>query len=407
MKNDDQAVLAEENTGNKNTNPLVKAVTVKLGKIKGGQLSVTLPNGSMLYLGDPKGDIRVRIKLNSYKPISKFLMGGDLGWAESYMDGEWESPDVTDLCTLALLNEDLFSLSNVGSWVIRNLNRLRHRLNTNSKRGSKRNIEFHYDLGNEFYKHWLGETMAYSSGLFDGDISLEDAQVKKNHRLAEMMQLQANDKVLEIGCGWGGFSKMAAQEYKAATHGLTISDEQLAYAHELYEREGISELATASLTDYRDEKGSYDKIVSVEMLENVGYEHWPSYFKTIKQRLKPGGIAVVQVIVIEDHRFEHYRNNVDFIQRYIFPGGLLPSVDTLKTAVEKQGLTVEEVELTGDSYAKTCKVWQNNFQNAWPKIKPLGFDDRFKRMWEYYLSYCEAGFRTGAINVGRFKIVHK
>jgi len=385
-------------------NPFIKTLQKQLGQLKHGRLALTLPDGQCLNFG--KSGPQAHITLQNYKPLSRFMLNGDMGLAESYMDGEWETPDLTSLFDLALANEATFSLDNRGGWLYRTLNRLRHMLNANSKKGSRRNIAYHYDLGNDFYKKWLDETMTYSSALFEKDEPLKEAQLNKYRKIADMADLSANEKVLEIGCGWGGFSELAASEYGSKIEGLTLSQEQLSYAQNRYRENHIDHLASASLTDYRDAAGRYDKIVSIEMFEAVGYENWDSYFQAIRRLLKPGGTAVLQVILIEDDRFESYRKGVDFIQRYIFPGGLLPSVKELSKAVERNDLRLKDQYLFGPCYAKTCKLWQRDFQHAWNDIKSLGFDARFKRMWEYYLSYCEAGFNAGTIDVGLFKIVN-
>lgn len=384
--------------------PWVRAFSKQLAGLKNGRLSMTLPCGQTLHFGE--GDTHASVILKNYKPLSKMALHGDLALAETYMDGDWECPDLTTLFDLALANTTTFALDNKGGFLFRSLNRLRHLLNANSKKGSKRNISYHYDLGNSFYKEWLDETMTYSSALFEDGDSLMQAQQRKYRYIADMADLQVNEQVLEIGCGWGGFSQIAAQEYHSKIHGVTLSTEQLAYAQQRYRLEGLDHLASASLTDYRDAEGQYDKIVSIEMFEAVGYENWDTYFQAVKKLLKPGGVAVLQIILIEDERFESYRQNVDFIQRYIFPGGLLPSMTTLSDAVNRNDLTLQDTHLFGQSYAKTCEIWQKNFQHAWDDIKPLGFDMRFKRMWEYYLSYCEAGFKAGTIDVGFFKIVN-
>jgi cyclopropane-fatty-acyl-phospholipid synthase len=389
---------------NERANPWLKTFCNQLNAIRHGRLSLTLPNGQTLHFG--KSGPQATLILKSYKPASRFLMQGDLALAESYMDGEWDCPDLSALFDVALMNQNTLTLNNKGGWLYRTFNRLRHLLNANSKKGSKRNISYHYDLGNDFYRHWLDDTMTYSSALFEGDESLQDAQLRKYRTIADMAELKAGENVLEIGCGWGGFSQVAAQEYGSHIHGVTLSREQLAYAQDRYRRHGIDHLASVSLTDYRDIEATYDKIVSIEMFEAVGYENWDTYFSTLKKSLKPGGCAVLQIILIEDERFESYRKSVDFIQRYIFPGGLLPSVETLGKALEKNKLSLTDSHLFGASYAKTCEIWQKNFQHAWDDIKPLGFDARFKRMWEYYLSYCEAGFKAGSIDVGLFKIVN-
>ncbi|SCA56554.1 Cyclopropane-fatty-acyl-phospholipid synthase [Candidatus Terasakiella magnetica] len=386
------------------SNPWVRAISSQLGNIKYGRLSLTLPSGQTLHFGE--GDLHATVMLKNYNPLSKMIMQGDVALAECYLEGDWACPNLTALFDLALANEDAFALDNKGGWLFRSLNRLRHMLNANSKKGSKRNISYHYDLGNDFYAKWLDDSMTYSSALFRGRESLQEAQLHKYRTIADMAELKTDERVLEIGCGWGGFSQIAAEEYDCQIEGLTLSSEQLAFAQSRYKKSGIDHLASASLTDYRDAEGQYDKIVSIEMFEAVGYENWDTYFSAVKKLLKPSGVAVLQIILIEDERFESYRKNVDFIQRYIFPGGLLPSVEALEKTLDKNGLSLIDTHLFGASYAKTCEIWQKNFQHAWDDIKPLGFDTRFKRMWEYYLSYCEAGFKAGTIDVGLFKIVN-
>ncbi len=397
-----KAISIAAATASKHVTPWLRALFRQLADLQNGRLSLTLPDGSSHHFGS--GTLHASVILNSYKPISELLLKGDLAFAESYLRGEWECPDLTSLFDLALKNEHLFSLDNKGGLIFRTVNRLRHLLNANSKRGSKRNISYHYDLGNAFYETWLDDTMTYSSGLFKGGEDLETAQLHKYRTIAEMADLTTGDKVLEIGCGWGGFSQVAAQEYDCEIEGLTLSKEQLAYAQKRYHKHGIEKQASASLTDYRDSEGHYDKIVSIEMFEAVGFENWDTYFTNIKKRLKPGGTAVLQIILIEDDRFESYRKQVDFIQKYIFPGGLLPSVSALENTLEKHRLKLEETLLFGQSYAKTCEIWQKNFQHSWDDIHQMGFDARFKRMWEYYLSYCISGFKAGSIDVGLFKI---
>ncbi|MEP4190359.1 MAG: cyclopropane-fatty-acyl-phospholipid synthase family protein [Sneathiella sp.] len=384
------------------TNSWIDTLSGQLSKLEKGRLSIILPGGRPLHFGE--GDPHATVILNTFRPISKLVLHGDLAFAESYLDGEWECPDLTALFDLVLENEAVFALDNKGGLKFRLLNRLRHWMNANSKRGSKRNISYHYDLGNDFYARWLDDTMTYSSALFEGDEDLRAAQLNKYDKIAKMADLQSGDSVLEIGCGWGGFSEIAARDYQCRIDGLTLSREQLSYAQRRYRDTETDHLASASLTDYRDSKGQYDKIVSIEMFEAVGFENWDTYFDILKKRLKPGGTAVIQTILIEDKRFDSYRENVDFIQRYIFPGGLLPSVEVLTQKLDQHGLTLQDSHLFGESYARTCEIWQKNFQHAWDQIKRTGFDNRFKRMWEYYLSYCESGFKAGTIDVGLFKL---
>jgi len=391
-------------------NPWLQMLARHFAHLETGRLTVVLPDGGSLILGETgphkgKGGPQACLQLSSYKPLSKLFLKGELAFAQSYLEGEWDSPDVTALFDLVLMNEEQLGGKIMGRWLSRTLYRLRHLLNRNSKSGSRRNIAYHYDLGNDFFQQWLDPSMTYSSALFaTGQESLEEAQHAKYHAIADLLDLKPTDHVLEIGCGWGGFSTVAARDYGARIHGLTLSQEQLAYAENRYQAAGLAERATASYTDYRDSEGEYDKIASIEMFEAVGEDHWDSYFQTVFNRLKPGGIAVLQVITIENKRFAAYRKSTDFIQRYIFPGGFLPSPRALEDSVQRNGLNLAESHFFGDSYARTCALWQKHFQHAWPDIAPLGYDAPFKRMWEYYLSYCEAGFKAGTINVGFFKI---
>jgi cyclopropane-fatty-acyl-phospholipid synthase len=402
--NENKVITVPGHSFSDHANPWIQVLSSQLFKLQHGRLSITLPDGSTHHFGS--GALHASLVLKSYKPLSELVLKGDLAFAESYLRGEWESPDLTLVFDLALKNEDLFSLDNNGGFLFRTFNRLRHIFNNNSKRGSKRNISFHYDLGNSFYKEWLDDSMTYSSALFEGGESLEAAQLNKYLTIAEMADLGKGDRVLEIGCGWGGFSQVAAEEFGCHIEGLTLSKEQLDYATQRYSSHNIAHQASASLTDYRDSEGQYDKIISIEMFEAVGYENWGTYFETIKNRLKPGGTAILQVIIIEDQRFESYRNQVDFIQRYIFPGGLLPSVEALTNTIGEYDLELQDTLFFGQSYAKTCQIWQESFQHAWDDIHTMGFDLRFKRMWNYYLSYCISGFKAGMIDVGLFKI-HK
>ncbi|HWA30423.1 MAG TPA: cyclopropane-fatty-acyl-phospholipid synthase family protein, partial [Rhizomicrobium sp.] len=263
----------------------------------------------------------------------------------------------------------------------------------------------HYDLGNAFYSQWLDPTMTYSSAVFEQpDQPLEDAQRNKWRKLAEILDLREGMTILEIGCGWGGFATFAAKEYGCHVTGITLSKEQLAFAKKAAEDAQLSHLTDFRLIDYRDIGGSFDRIVSIEMFEAVGEEHWPAYFRAVRERLKPGGVAALQIITIEDERFQAYRRQADFIQLYIFPGGMLPSPSALKDAVTKQGMGFETVRAFGLSYAETLRRWREVFDARWDTIKPLGFDERFKRMWDYYLASCEGGFRAGNIDVSQFRL---
>lgn len=387
-------------------NPWVKTLVHQLGDVEGAKLTLVLPNGDVFEFGQGATSApHAFIRLNTYKAISSLFIKGDLAFAESYINGDWECPDLTTLFEFGLAIEDKLNSKSFSALIKRSLDRLRHLLNRNTRKGSQRNIAYHYDLGNTFYKRWLDPSMTYSSGLFlNPDDSLEEAQTNKYKAIAEMAELEKSDRVLEIGCGWGGFSEYAARSSGATIEGLTLSHEQLAYANDRYKKQGLSHLANASYTDYRDAEGQFDKIVSIEMFEAVGEENWDTYFQTLRDRLVPGGVAVLQIITIDNERFGNYRKETDFIQRYIFPGGFLPSPAALGLAVRRNGLTLQRSQFFGQSYAKTCALWNKSFQHAWPEIEALGYSKNFKRMWEYYLSYCEAGFKAGCIDVGFFKI---
>jgi len=280
-----------------------------------------------------------------------------------------------------------------------------HKLNQNSRKGSKRNIAAHYDLGNSFYQLWLDKSMTYSSALFEGQTTcLSEAQRQKYLRIANKIELKEGDKLLEIGCGWGGFAEIAAKEYGCQVTGLTLSKEQASSCKKRLKDSGIERKVDIRLEDYRDVKGLYDKIVSIEMLEAVGEKFWRRYFESIRDRLAPGGKAAIQTITIKDDCFESYKKNPDFIQQFIFPGGMLPTPSAIKHNVEAVGLKLTDTFYFGKSYIKTLHLWDQEFKKEWSRIEELGFDTNFKNTWTYYLNYCAAGFQSGRINVGQFLI---
>jgi cyclopropane-fatty-acyl-phospholipid synthase len=335
-------------------------------------------------------------------------LSGDMGLAESYLNGEWDTSNLTQLMLLGDINEKALGDTVTPLKAVRLIERLRHKRRNNSKQGSKRNIAAHYDLGNEFYSHWLDHSMSYSSALFKNfDEELEIGQKRKYRRLAQELKLKEGDQILEIGCGWGGFAEMAAKEYKCKVVGITLSEAQAKFAQKRMQETQLSNLVDIRIEDYRDVQGTFDKIVSIEMFEAVGEEHWKNYFETIKTHLKPGGMAGLQSITIANEFFEIYKRRPDFIQKYIFPGGILPSESELNYAADSAGLKILDDYYFGKSYAETLRRWQSMFEKKWDDIKSLGFDERFQKMWSYYLSYCEAGFETGHINVGQFLIGSK
>ncbi|GAB2590878.1 SAM-dependent methyltransferase [Nitrincola alkalisediminis] len=374
-----------------------------------GTLLFTLPSGQTLTFGHQhEGEPRAEIRLHSLKPLRRFLQGGQLGVAESYMAGEWDSPDLVALVQWALGNEAKMPELNNGKAWIRALNRLIHLKRSNTKKGSRKNIAYHYDLGNDFYQLWLDESMTYSAALFAHENqSLHQAQLNKYRRIAEMLDLKPGQQLLEIGCGWGGFAEFAAHEFGVKVHGVTLSQEQLAFARARIESAKLDHLCSFSLTDYRDVEAQYDHIVSIEMFEAVGEEHWDTYFTQLKNCLRPGGKAILQIISIDETRFEEYRRNPDFIQRYIFPGGMLPSPERLTLAAAQQGFDITDQLLFGLDYATTLARWRHRFIEQWPRIQAQGFDERFRRMWLFYLAYCEGGFRYKTIDVGLYQLEAK
>lgn len=369
-------------------------------KLRRGTLDVTLPDGRTLRCGGAEPGPAAMMTIHNYGFAWRFLNGGDIGIAEGYLRREWDTPDLTKFLYLFCVNHDLIQALLGDKPVVRVVQKIRHWFNRNTKRQARKNIYAHYDIGNEFYSAWLDPSMTYSSALFeDGTPDLTSAQANKYRRLAEAINLQPGQKVLEIGCGWGGFAEFAAKNYDAKVVGLTISTEQRDFALKRIQAAGLSDKVEIRFQDYRDERDQYDRIASIEMIEAVGEQFWPQYFTQLRDRLKPGGFAGIQAITIQDKFFQTYRREVDFIQRYVFPGGMLPSPDVLKSLGEKFGVPVIRERIFGQDYAKTLATWRDNFRTAWPNLTPLGFDERFRRLWEYYLAYCEAGFLSGNIDV--------
>ncbi|MBB6520087.1 SAM-dependent methyltransferase [Pseudoteredinibacter isoporae] len=346
-----------------------------------------------------------KIRIVSIKALGAALGSGVLGWSEAYLKGHWETDSLIDVCNWAMANLDNIEKGFSGSLWSKLLNRIVHLRNANSREGSKRNIEYHYDLGNDFYRLWLDSSMSYSSALYDSqNISLREAQVNKYREVIRMANIRPHDRILEIGCGWGGFAEEVMSVLGTELHGVTLSKEQLQWAKERMSRLRESDRTRLELKDYRDLDGQYDAIVSIEMFEAVGEEHWPGYFEVLREKLKPGASAVLQVICINEDRFEHYRKNTDFIQKYIFPGGMLPSPSKVRELAESSGLELHSEKEFGTDYAKTLELWRLSFQRAWPELQAQGFDARFKRMWEYYLCYCEAGFNYKSVDVRLFEL---
>ncbi len=378
-----------------------------LMRIEHGSLFIRLPNDRCVRFDSGNEGPVAKLHLKNWKLPRKVALGGTIGVAESYMDEDWDSPDVTAMLEFFLVNRSIYGDVASQSPVINFIESARHWFNKNTKSGSQKNISAHYDLGNEFYSLWLDPSMTYSSAIYeDGANSLETAQDAKYRYLAENMGVTKGSHILEIGCGWGGFAEYVAREFGAKVTGLTISKEQLAYAEKRIEKAGLSDLVDFKFQDYRDETGKYDHVASIEMFEAVGEEYWPDYFGKINQCLKPGGTAGLQIITIRNAAFEDYRRRPDFIQRYIFPGGMLPSPDALSKVTAEHGLTLSSERIFGKDYAKTLKEWRLVFWDKWEEVKKLGFDQRFKRMWEFYFFYCEAGFETESIDVRQIFYKH-
>jgi len=367
-----------------------------------GSVQVTVPGGKTFRYTAPEAGPHGEATLHNWGVVRRVLSQGSLGVAESYIEREWDSPDVTSFLELFVKNSygggaDRFFARNR---LLNLFTSLKHWLNRNTKTNAQRNIAAHYDLGNAFYTQWLDPSMTYSSAIFsNGANSLEEAQEAKYRSLAERTGIEPHHHVLEIGCGWGGFAEFVAGKIGAKVTCLTISREQFDFASARIQKAGLSDKVEIKFQDYRDESGIYDRIGSIEMFEAVGEQYWPAYFGTLAKCLKPDGKAGLQVITIREEDMDHYRTHPDFIQKYIFPGGMLPSCEMMERLGHRAGLSQISSRAFGLDYAQTLEEWRHRFWRAWDTIKPLGFDDRFKRMWEFYFHYCEAGFKADSINV--------
>lgn len=377
-----------------------------LGRLDTGSLRLETPEGESFVVNGASSGPAASLRLADWNVCGEILRGGDVGFADAYVDGRWDSSDLTQLLMLAALNGRALDDAIYGRWWMRALLRTRHFLRANTRRGSRRNIEAHYDLGNEFFALWLDPTMTYSAALFEGDTgqSLAAAQTAKYERMLARLGAGPGDRILEIGCGWGGFAEHAARSRGCRIHGLTLSPRQLAFARERIARAGLSHLATFELRDYRDAEGSFDHIVSIEMFEAVGERYWPAYFSTLGRLLGSGGRAMVQVITIADDMFARYRAGSDFIQQRVFPGGMLPSPGVFRERAAEAGLEMTDAFPFGLDYAETLRRWGSTFEDHAPEVAALGFDERFLRLWRFYLAYCEAGFRTGRTDVYHFEL---
>ncbi len=408
-----------------------------LQRLRHGSLTLQLPDGSMQRFGDGQG-IHASMSLHNWNVCSAALKSGDIGFAESHIAGDWHTPNLTDLLRLLIANRRDIEDVIYGSWFGRLAYWVKHKLNRNSRTNSRKNIHAHYDLGNAFYELWLDGTMNYSSALFETpDQDMVAAQQAKVRRALRLAGVQSGDRVLEIGCGWGALAEMATTEFGASITGVTLSTEQLAFAQRRMERLGIPLIddttaarppqggraptggsdphqrrsvgvaprADLRLQDYRDiDDGPYDAICSIEMVEAVGREYWPTYFQSVARLLKPGGKACIQSIVIDDALFHRYIKGTDFIQQYIFPGGCLPCPREFRAEAQRAGLEVMDQFAFGPDYARTLRLWRDAFLHQQERVLQLGFDPRFLRIWEFYLAYCEAAFAEGSIDVVQFTL---
>ena len=378
-----------------------------LQRLQHGSLTVQLPDGALHHFGDGHGPAAA-MTLRNWEVCRAALKSGDIGFAESYIAGDWTTPNLTELLKVFLANRQHVEDVIYGSWAGRLLYRIRHLLNRNTRHNSQKNIHAHYDLGNAFYELWLDDTMNYSSAWFEegAQQDMRSAQQAKVRRALRMARVQPGDRVLEIGCGWGALAEMSTTEFQARLTGVTLSTEQLDFARRRMQALGVQERADLRLQDYRDiHDGPYDAVCSIEMVEAVGREYWPTYFSAIERLLKPGGRACIQSIVIDDALFDRYISSTDFIQQYIFPGGCLPCPREFRQAAEAAGLQVEDSFAFGQDYAETLRRWRERFLAQRSQIQQLGFDERFMHIWEFYLAYCEAGFSMGSIDLVQYTLV--
>jgi len=372
-----------------------------LEHLRSGRLDLISPDGSARTFTSGFPGPHAMLRLSDWDVLDAVARRGDIGFAEAWLQRRWDTPDLAELLTLVAVNRDALGRAIHGrfwGWVAY---RFRHLMRSNRKPQARRNIQAHYDLGNDFYRLWLDDTMTYSSALFEQDSkrSLETAQAAKYERICAVLDIRPGDRVLEIGCGWGGFAEHAARSRACFVEGITLSREQLDYARNRIAQADLGELVQFHLRDYRDARGEYDHIVSIEMFEAVGEGYWPAYFETLRRCLRKGGRALVQTIVIANDLFARYRTGTDFIQQFIFPGGMLPSEEAFRDHASRKGLKIGATAAFRLDYAETLKRWRHRFNRRVGELNAMGFDDRFVRLWNFYLAYCEAGFRAGTLNV--------
>ncbi len=384
-----------------------KIVFNTMNNIEFGYLEIIDHNGKLLKFGNPNDPLKANLKIKNPNFTFNLIKGGSVGFAESYMKNEFETKNLSDLIEVTARNvKQIHKFSGLLDLPIINI--FRNIFIKNTKKRSRENIAKHYDLGNEFFSLWLDKTLTYSSAIFDDkNKDLSDAQNNKYQKLIDLIKPTNGDKILEIGCGWGGFAEYLGKKYDVKLDCITISKKQFEYAKERIHRCGLNEKVNIEIKDYRDLKNKYNSIASIEMIEAVGQNYLESYFKTIKNNLSNNGKAAIQAITIDDALFDRYKNKEDFIQKYIFPGGFLPNKNSINRYVSDNGLTIKSYESYADHYSNTLSIWRDEFNKKWDQIKKQGFDLTFKRMWEFYLCYCEAGFKSKNIDLIQFSIQNK
>ncbi len=376
-----------------------------LQKMNTGRIDFVLPDGRHFRAEGPNPGPVAEVHIHNNDLFARLIREGDLGFCDAYLDEWWSTPDLQAFMDWVHADNDDIYDGFPGMSLLRNFEKFRFWLQRNHREQARKNISYHYDLGNDFYGLWLDDTMTYSSALFEtGQESHEAAQIAKYASMVDQMGAQPGDHILEIGCGWGGFAEYAAKERGLKVTGLTISEEQFKYAQQRIEKAGLSGLVDFKLQDYRDETGTYDGIASIEMFEAVGQKYWPTYFETVRERLKPGKNATLQIITVQDKRWDVYQRGVDFIQKYIFPGGMLPSPSALRAQIVKAGLGIERSVEFGPSYNITLRRWHDTFNEKWDQIAEMGFDERFRRMWNFYLTSCAATFESANCDVTQITI---
>lgn len=401
-------MLLTTTEGQSNLPRYFAAIFERLQALEVGQLDIKLSDGRMFRVVGREPGPAADLIIHNDDSFTRLIREGDLGFSDAYLEGWWSTSDLQDFMDLVHLGYEPVYDGFPGSALIRAYEQFRFWLQRNHRTQARANISYHYDLGNDFYALWLDDTMTYSSAIFEtGQESLEAAQTAKYASMVDQMGVKPGDHVLEVGCGWGGFAEYAARERGLRVTGLTISEEQLKFARERIEKAGLSGHVELRMQDYRDCKGEFDGIASIEMFEAVGEKYWPAYFKMIRDRLRPGARATLQIITVGDHRWEVYKRGVDFIQKHIFPGGMLPAPKILREQVENAGLQIVKSLEFGDSYDQTLRRWHHTFNDRWDEVAAMGFDDRFRKMWNFYLTSCASAFRAGTCDVTQVTISHR